>query len=209
MISMRRFNVDPNQIAGIVLSHLHGDHFGGLPFFVLDAQLVSRRTAPLIVAGPPGLQERLNALMEACFPGSTRAQRKFAIEIIEMDLRAQTTIGSLKLSVTPTPVRHPSGSPSTALRIECDQLTIAYTGDTEWVDDLIDVGRAADILIAEAYTFEKRIPYHLDFQSFRRNAEKIGAKRTILTHMSPDMLGQSDELLVGYERAYDGMRLDL
>jgi ribonuclease BN (tRNA processing enzyme) len=55
MISIRRFGVDPNQIGVIVLSHLHADHFGGVPFFILDAQLVSRRTRPLIIAGPKGL----------------------------------------------------------------------------------------------------------------------------------------------------------
>ena len=31
LIAMRRFGVDPNSIAAILISHLHGDHFGGLP----------------------------------------------------------------------------------------------------------------------------------------------------------------------------------
>ena len=70
MISLRRFGVDPNSIDGIFLTHLHGDHYGGLPFFILDAQLVSRRAAPLLVAGPPGLCGRLPAAMETLFPGS-------------------------------------------------------------------------------------------------------------------------------------------
>ena len=59
MIAIRRFGVEPNAIEIIFITHLHGDHFGGLPFFVLDAQLVSRRTTPLTMAGPPGLRERL------------------------------------------------------------------------------------------------------------------------------------------------------
>ena len=76
MISIRRFEVDPNSINGVFLTHLHGDHFGGLPFLILAAQLVSRRTAPLFVAGPPGLSRRLPAAMEAYFPGSSGANRK-------------------------------------------------------------------------------------------------------------------------------------
>ena len=63
----------------MLVSHLHGDHFAGLPFFLLDAQLVSRRTAPLTLAGPPGFEERLMIVMEAMFAGSTKVERKFAL----------------------------------------------------------------------------------------------------------------------------------
>ena len=59
MIGIRRAGLDPNRIATILISHLHGDHFGGLPFFILDGQLVSRRTQPLTLVGPPGLAARL------------------------------------------------------------------------------------------------------------------------------------------------------
>lgn len=73
LIAMRRFGVDPNGVETVFLTHLHGDHFAGLPFLILDAQLVSRRTTPLTIVGPPGLGERLPALMEAMFPGSSAA----------------------------------------------------------------------------------------------------------------------------------------
>ena len=84
MISIRRFGIDANGINAIILSHLHADHYGGLPLFILDAQLVSRRAHPLLIAGPRGLAARLDALMEAHFPGSANVERKFRIELIEM-----------------------------------------------------------------------------------------------------------------------------
>jgi ribonuclease BN (tRNA processing enzyme) len=52
MVAIRKWQVDPNAISTVLVSHLHVDHFGGLPFFLLDAQLISRRTAPLTLAGP-------------------------------------------------------------------------------------------------------------------------------------------------------------
>jgi ribonuclease BN (tRNA processing enzyme) len=61
----------------VLISHLHGDHFGGLPFLLLDAQFVSRRTTPLTIAGPPTLSARLQALQETMFPGSTEADLGF------------------------------------------------------------------------------------------------------------------------------------
>jgi ribonuclease BN (tRNA processing enzyme) len=67
MVAIRKWQVEPNAISTVLVSHLHGDHFAGLPFFLLDAQLVSRRTAPLLPAGPPGFGERLMILTEAMF----------------------------------------------------------------------------------------------------------------------------------------------
>ena len=65
------------------VSHLHGDHFGGLPFLILDAQFAGR-TAPLVVAGPPGTGQRLTEAMECLFPGSSRVRRRFAVEVTEL-----------------------------------------------------------------------------------------------------------------------------
>ena len=53
MVAIRKWDVDPRGISTILVSHLHGDHFGGLPFFVLDGQF-RRRERPLLVVGPPG-----------------------------------------------------------------------------------------------------------------------------------------------------------
>ena len=209
LIAMRRFGVDPNSIAAILISHLHGDHFGGLPFFILDAQLVSRRTRPLFVIAPKGAAAGVEALMEAAFPGSWKAARGFAIEMVEIEIRERTPIAAVDAVVTGFPVRHPSGAPSLALRCECDGRVIAYSGDTEWTDELIAAGRAADLLIVEASTFERQIPFHLNFATLRENLPRIGARRVVLTHMSPDMLERDANAFPNCERTFDGMRIEL
>lgn len=205
MISIRRFGVDPNRIGAIVLSHLHADHFGGLPSFILDAQLVSRRTQPLRVAGPKGLNARLLGLMEAHFPGSTNIARKFPVQIVEIEPDLATRIDA-DLQVTGFSVVHPSGTPSLALRIECDGRTITYTGDTEWVNTLLVAGRNADLLIAEAYTYERKIRFHLDYATLRDKLPSMTPKRVVVTHMSPDMLERAHELR-DCEAASDGLEI--
>jgi ribonuclease BN (tRNA processing enzyme) len=205
LIAMRRFGVDPNTIRTVLISHLHGDHFGGLPFLLLDAQFVSRRTAPLTIAGPPTLSARLQALQETMFPGSTESDLGFPLDIIELEPQVTAQVNGV--SVTPYPVRHPSGAPSFALRCQVEHQTLCYSGDTEWVPALIEAARGADVFIAECYTFDRPVPFHTSWASLRENLQEIGAKRVLLTHMSTNMLEQVT--IDGAERAEDGMVLEI
>lgn len=66
---------------------------------------------------------------------------------------------------------------------------LCYTGDTEWVDALIPAAHGADLLIAEAYTAERPVRYHLDGATLQLHLPEIGAKTVLLTHMSPDNAG--------------------
>jgi ribonuclease BN (tRNA processing enzyme) len=201
MVAVRKEQVDPNGISTVLVSHLHGDHFGGLPFFLLDAQLISRRTSPLLLAGPPGLGERLNIVMEAMFACSTKVERKFATEIRELELHSRAELNGL--AVTPYLMKHFSGAPSYALRIETEGKVLTYSGDTEWVEELIPAGRDSDLFICEAYFFDKVMKYHIDYSTLLRHLPEIGAKRTIVTHMSAELLGRQDEITL--EAAHDGL----
>lgn len=205
LIAMRRFGVDPNTIQTVLISHLHGDHFGGLPFLLLDAQFVSKRRSPLTIAGPPTLTTRLHTLRETLFPGSTGSDLGFPLDIVELEPQVTAQVNGV--SVTPYPVRHPSGAPSYALRCQVARKTLCYSGDTEWVPVLVEAARGADVFIAECYTFERPVPFHTSWVSLREHLPEIGAKRVLLTHMSPDMLEQSS--LEGAERAEDGLVLEI
>jgi ribonuclease BN (tRNA processing enzyme) len=205
LIAMRRFEVDPNEVDTILISHLHGDHVGGLPFFVLDAQLISRRTKPLVVAGPPGIEARVREAMEVLFPGSSRTEQRFAIEFAELPGGTAMRIGAI--AVTPYPVVHASGAAPYALRVECGGKAIAYSGDTEWTDALIDAARDADLFICEAYTFDKPVKFHLNYEMLLAHRQELTCRRLVLTHMSSDMLRRVAD--IDAETAGDGMLIEL
>jgi ribonuclease BN (tRNA processing enzyme) len=80
---------------------------------------------------------------------------------------------------------------------------LTYSGDTEWVDELIPAGRDADLFICEAYFFDKVMKYHIDYSTLARRLPEIGAKRTVVTHMSAELLGRRNEIAL--EAAHDGL----
>ncbi|RJX35017.1 MAG: MBL fold metallo-hydrolase [Desulfarculus sp.] len=205
LISLQRYGVEPNRVEGILVSHLHGDHFGGVPFFVLDAQLFSKRRQPLMLAGPPGLARHLPLAMEAAFPGSSGVQRKFAVQVQELPPGRPQTWGALR--VTPFAATHPPGEVRLMLRLELGGRVLAYTGDTGWEDGLIPAAQGADLLIAEAYFYERAVREHLSYRELRDRLGELGAKRTVVTHMAPDMLARLGQ--IDLEAASDGLRLEL
>jgi ribonuclease BN (tRNA processing enzyme) len=197
---MKRSGVQPGDIGMVLLTHLHGDHFGGVPFLILDAQF-SHREQPLVVAGPPGFEARIDASMENLFPNSSRTQRRFALEFVELLDGQCGEMGGVR--VTPFAVEHFSGAPSYALRVEYGDKIVVYSGDTEWTENLIRAAAGSDLFICEAYYFEKKIRYHLDYRTLRENLRHISSRRIILTHMSDDILKRAAD--VGLEMAHDGM----
>ncbi|WP_346898578.1 MBL fold metallo-hydrolase [uncultured Roseibium sp.] len=204
LVALKRAGVVLNDIRVILITHFHADHFGGIPSFMLDAQFFSKRTAPLTIVGPAGLKEWFVRAMETAFPGSSKTQPKFDLELLELSERKTVPIDDL--AVTPFLVRHgPPGGPFFAFRIEAEGRIIAYTGDTEWTDALIEAGREADLFVAEAYFRDKKVPLHLDLASLEAHLPEIRPKRLILTHMSEEMLGQRAD--VPYECAADGLRV--
>jgi ribonuclease BN (tRNA processing enzyme) len=202
--ALKTFGLDPGEIRTVLVSHLHGDHFGGLPFLILDGQF-TRRTRPLTIAGPVGTAARLRQTMEAMFPGSTDIVRRYSLDVVELVPGTSTAMAAC--AVASWAVDHPSGAPALALRLDIGGKTIAYTGDTAWTEDLITVAADADLLIAEAYYVDRAIPFHLRHADLAAHAGDLTSRRIVLTHLSADMLARRDEL--EFEIAHDGLTVEL
>jgi ribonuclease BN (tRNA processing enzyme) len=198
--ALKHLGLDPGEISAVFVSHLHGDHFGGLPFLILDGQF-SRRTRPLTVAGPPGTGRRLTQAMDCLFPGSSTAARRFDVEVVELAPGHTSTVSGV--TVTAWPGDHPSGAPALILRLSVAGKTIAYTGDTAWTGAIADAAADADLLVAEAYYRDKAIPYHLRHADLADRRDQLTARRIIVTHLSADVLDHADQL--SFEAARDGL----
>ena len=206
--ALRVRNIDSNTIDAVILSHLHGDHFGGIPFLMIDGQYLSRRERPLLFAGPPGTTERINAALEVFFAGSSKTNYRFPWSVIEFPVGVPT--GVLGLNVVSAEVIHFSGAPSTALRISDGKKTFAYSGDTQWTEALLPIAAGADLFIVECYEYERELTGHMNWKTIKQRLADFKARRVMLTHMNHTMLARLDEArAAGVLVAEDGLVLDL
>jgi ribonuclease BN (tRNA processing enzyme) len=203
LIAMKRLGVARGAIDTILITHFHADHFGGLPFFVLDQQLIEKRTKPLLIAGPPGLPGWFERAMSNAFPGER--QLPFPLALRELDIGKPNAFPHMQ--VTPQHVVHDDrAGPCLAYRIESENKVFCYSGDTAWTDALIPAAQGADLFVCECYVYERPLKAHMTFTTLKARLGDIGARRVILTHMSEDMLGRLADIDV--ETASDGMRVD-
>jgi ribonuclease BN (tRNA processing enzyme) len=204
--ALKRCGIDRNAIDTILITHFHGDHFAGVPFFMLDAHFVSRRERPLTIAGPPGMPDWYARISDATYPGATGNKLRFPLTLHEVAPERTDTIGAMR--VTPFHVSHDDrAGPCLAYRIETEGRTITYSGDTGWTETLVPAARDADLFICECYLRDKPVRSHLSLVELQRELPGIGAKRVILTHMSDDMLTHLDS--IPYETAADGMIVEV
>jgi ribonuclease BN (tRNA processing enzyme) len=201
LTAFRRERIEPGDVDIILLTHLHGDHFGGLPFYLMDAHYASRRTRPLVIAGPAGMAERTAQAQELFFPGNGRLPLRFPLTWAEWDEGRRMTLGTV--AVTPLAVSHSDETPCFGLRVECGDRVIAFSGDTEWTPSLIDLACDADLFVCECFGYDTAPPGHLDYVTLMRQRSSLTCRRLVLTHMGDGMLRRARS--VGVPTASDGL----
>jgi ribonuclease BN (tRNA processing enzyme) len=206
LVALNKLAINRNDVTTIILSHFHGDHVGGVPFFLLEANYVVKRERPLTIAGPPSLKSRFSEIMDVGFPGTDGIDLRFPLQLTEFEIGKRSEVGGLR--VTTFHVKHDDrAGPCLGFRFEAEGKVIAFSGDTEWIDTVIDIGHEADLFICEAFSRDKPVPTHMALSLLERHLDQIRPKRLILTHMGDDMLARLSE--VPYETAKDGMVVEI
>ena len=204
VIALKRAGIEPASVGYVALSHLHGDHFAGVPWLILDGQF-AKRTNDLVIAGPEGTRDRVRRTFEALYPGAADAERDFDTHFLELTEQTPCHLGPA--SITPFQVQHGGGAVPYSLRVDYAGKVIAYSGDTEWTDALLEVADGADLFVCECNFFDRQAPGHLDYRTLESKRSQLTCKRMVITHMSAEMLERSREL--GVDAADDGAAIVL
>ena len=206
--ALKRAGIGIASIDAIVISHCHGDHFGGLPFLFIERMFMERGPKPLEIIGPPGVARRTAELFEALYPSLQSIPKDFEIRYRELEPgQAASWRG---VSIAAYEVDHFSGTPSLALAIGDGGKRFSFSGDSGWCGGVVEAGRGADLYLVECTTYSIKTAVHLDYLTLAANFDLIGAKRYLLTHMSPEMLPAAKN--IDRSRcilAEDGMSLDV
>ena len=201
LTSLGSIGMDPAEIDAVVISHLHGDHFGGLPLMLLDATLRGR-SRPLTIAGPAATRRRVEEAL-AIF-GWTSAHIDAATFV---PLEPGMTLAIAGCELTAFEVLHNPATAPTGLRLAAEGATIGYSGDAAWSDALVEIARGADLFICGVWAFDTWEPTFIDLATLLAHRQRLGCQRLILTHLGPSMLEHLSE--VPLEVATDGLTIQL
>jgi ribonuclease BN (tRNA processing enzyme) len=207
LCAMKRIGIAPGNLDLVLVSHLHGDHFGGLPFLILEYLWESPRRKPLKIAGPPHLEQRTWRLFNTMFPFSSgdleRVKRN--LEFVELEPDRKVTFGTVEVESLRVP--HMKRDLCLALKVRIGGKTIAFTGDTGWVDELIGFAAGADLFLCECTYFDNPLGVHLSYPLLESRRQEFDVKRMMLTHIGREVLEHSSQ--INMELAADGMKVEV
>ncbi len=203
--SLKRLGIDTAAIDAVLLSHLHGDHFGGLPFLFLEYRYEQPRTRPLAIYGPRDMERRVQRLFTALYEKTAAEPLPFPVRFVELEAGRPADVERLRVVPILTP--HDPTLVCFAYRIEAAGRTIVFSGDTAWNEALVAQARGADLFLCECSTYETRLDIHLAYPEIAARAADFGCTRLVLTHLGSEPLRHKGELTL--ECAEDGMTLEL
>ena len=185
----RLFSIsDTKDLSFIYISHLHGDHFFGLPAILVRSWEEQRRKE-LVIVCPPGGEKVLKTAVELAYPG-TLEKLEFEVEFIESGDGKVVNFDGIKIKT----VRTLHSVDSYAVRIDQGGKRMVYTGDGTLTN--ADFCREADLLISEAYQYENAMytRMHGTLEGASRLAREAKCKKLALVHVSRGIEGQKTAL---------------
>jgi ribonuclease BN (tRNA processing enzyme) len=201
LLALKKHNIPLGSIDVIFISHMHGDHFGGLVFFLLEEKK-NKRKKPIHIVSPVGMDDKLKTAVDLYYPGSGMLDE---LEVRYKFFGSHQKIEMENVTAESFPVIHSEETLPHGLRLTIGDKVIAYSGDTEWTDELFPLSENADLFICECNYFEEEGPNHISYSQLK--GKTLNCKQVLLTHLGEEMLANPDK--VKYQMAEDGMEIEL
>ncbi len=205
LVALKALGRTSESIDAVVLSHLHGDHFGGIPFLLLEYTYDTPRNRPLTIVGPPGTERRVFELYRALYVESAEHGVPFELRFVELEGGGIHEIGDVRIEAFRVP--HQEKAVSLGHRLRTPDKTFVYSGDTAWTPDLLHQSRGADLFLCECSTFSTSVPRHVRYLDIDANRKDFECRRLLLTHLGREIRSHRSE--IQDELATDGLRVKL
>ena len=205
LLALKRAGFEPRRLDAILLSHLHGDHFGGLPFFLIDFIYRQPRKDPLSIAGPPGTETRVRQLFSLMYGGASddNAELPVSFHVLYPDQPARVA----GIDIFPFRVPHQSQLISLALKVSYQGKQILFSGDSLWTESFIEHARGVDLFLCECSFYREQPGMHVNYQALRADLARLQCRQLLLTHLGEEMLARRHELAVPVSE--DGMVIEI
>jgi ribonuclease BN (tRNA processing enzyme) len=204
LLALKRAGFELRRLDAVILSHLHGGHFVGLPFIFIDYLYRQPKDTPIIIAGPPRTEEKVRELWRIMYGGGANKELPpVDFQILTPDQPTEVAV----IDVRPFRVPHQSDEISLGLKIVCDGKQVLFSGDSLWTENFIEQARGSDLFLCECSFYREQPGMHVNFKALQANLARLTCRQLLLTHLGEEMLAHRDEL--GVKCAQDGMVIEI
>jgi ribonuclease BN (tRNA processing enzyme) len=215
LFGLRRAGISPNELAGVVFTHLHGDHAAGFPLFVIDALYNSLRTTELSVLGPALTREVLDALLTAMY-GDVKADVARLRLLYDEFLPGETRqVAGYEIRAFEADHMKPPHRPLCLRVTDAAGKSVAFSGDTRLCPGLFEAAEGAELLVAECTRLAPPAGHHCTFEEWREALPRVRARSVLFSHLGADVRARAAELAseqsgpVRFAFADDGLAVTL
>jgi ribonuclease Z len=161
--------INPKDIRLIFLTHLHSDHYEGLPGLWMTPWFLLGRDHGIDLYGPQGSREMVKGMRQMFGHDLKMRANKFnPVRTLDIDVHILSDgviFDEKGVRVTAFPVEHDDGNPAFGFRVDYAGHSVVLSGDTTFSDTLVKHSVGADLIVQNIIAFSDRLGMRVEMKA--------------------------------------------